>query len=114
MSHRGDEDVGAVENAGRRHSGVVGIVQTSIGGLLLLVAAGIFNSQRESTAAVSAQAIEIAKVQGSLTSLTAQMAIMQQQVSGIAQISERLARIESELQEDRRRINEIEQARKLK
>lgn len=108
------EGVGHVEEAGRKHSGVFGIVQTVIGGLLLLVAAGIFATQRDSNSTALEQTKQIARIEGSLTSLTTQMGLMQNQLGGIGQISERLARIESELQDDRRRINEIEQARKLK
>ena len=109
-----NDHVGHVEEAGRKHSGVFGIVQTVIGGLLLLVAAGILASQRDTNATALEQTKQIARIEGGLAAVTAQIASMQIQLGGISQMSERITRVEAEIQEDRRRINDIEQARKLK
>lgn len=111
-----DNDLGVsnTESFVHRHSGVLQIVQTVIGGCLLLIVANFYSISKTNSDAQVEQAKTTAGVQSQLRSLSDQLAALQSQMQSVTTLAIGQAKGEIKTQELERRVYDLEQARKLK
>lgn len=118
MKTEGDEDMTSlnenIEKTARSHSGILAIVQTVIGGLILFTATKFYDVAQKNNDATNDQARSLFEVKGQVTGISGQVAAVQLQLQGFSSISVTQAEQKVKLAELERRVTELEQAKKLK
>jgi ABC-type transport system involved in cytochrome bd biosynthesis fused ATPase/permease subunit len=109
---------GSVEEAIRSHYGLMQIVQTVIGSLLLMLASLVYFSIRDYGKAISDQATDIAVIKAQMRTVSDSVAQNQSRVDAqivtLTNISSEIIRLSTKQGEDERQIQEIKQTKPLK
>lgn len=87
-------------------------LQSVVSGIILLIAANIWTSYSKTIETQNDITKQLILIQATQSASISDLVTIKGQMAGFTQISQSLARIEVKLEEDERRINEIEQVRR--
>lgn len=112
MSFNKEEDV--IEKSGRAHSGLLQIAQTVFSGLVLAVVSIIYGSLHDAGILAIKQNGEIILMQAQLVSLHEEINALHSQLSDVPAIFREVTKNQVKIEYLDRRVNDLEQTRKLK
>lgn len=103
-----------VEDAAKKHSGVLLLIQTVIGSILVLIAGNVYYVAKDANNLATEQAKIMVGVQVQLNTLQSQVLSVQTQLQGVTNIAMMQAKEEVKQAELERRIENLEHLRSLK
>lgn len=113
-----DEIVGNVEKSVRSHVGVMQLVQAILSGLVLLLVTAFYNSAHEASERAveraAKQSESILLMQSQLDRLHDELSMVHSQLSDVPSLVREVAKMSVTVENNSRRIQDLEQSRKLR